>query len=151
LEAQPLVSALLLDPVMGDSPAFLIVDDQPEVRNFTRRVLASAFPGAVITNVGERREFEAILRSREWNVVIASFGLEWGTAFDVIRLVHASISPCPVIVLSGFITPEMERAVPEAGAYTLLPKQALHGEEFVAVVRRALERPQHFENESSGT
>src|SRR4029434_11295946 len=78
----------------------MLVDDHPIVRRGLRDLLADAFTGAIIYEVGSGREAIAALHSHSWSVMVLDLSLPDGSGLDVLKRVRELRPRLPVLILS---------------------------------------------------
>jgi two-component system, OmpR family, alkaline phosphatase synthesis response regulator PhoP len=115
-------------PHRTNTPArrILIIDDEESIlaplARYFRRI------GCEPVTAQEREEAEALLEHDAFDLIILDLALS-GCGLDgleILRGVRSGSYGTPVIVLSGLVTPEIEREALRCGADAVLPKpQAL--------------------------
>ena len=78
----------------------MLVDDHPIVRRGLRDILADAFAGAIIHEVGSGREALASLHTHSWSVMVLDLSLPDGSGLDVMKRVREIRPRLPVLILS---------------------------------------------------
>ena len=78
----------------------MLVDDHPIVRRGLREILAEAYEGAVIHEVGSGTEAQALVRSHAWSVVILDLSLPDSSGLDVLKRIRELRPRLPVLILS---------------------------------------------------
>ncbi len=100
----------------------LLVDDEPLLRLYLRRVLARACPTAAVLLAGSVNEAQHIFEANEITAIVSDYHLGDGTAMDILQIVQAAAPDCPVVVTSTDTT--IEAAVLAAGAAQFVSKLA---------------------------
>jgi two-component system invasion response regulator UvrY len=115
----------------------MLVDDHPIVRRGLRDLLADAFPGAIIFEVGSGREAIAALHSHPWNVMVLDLSLPDGSGLDVLKRVRDLRPRLPVLILSVHSADQFARRAIAAGASGYLTKDTADAELVTAVSKLA--------------
>jgi len=113
----------------------MLVDDHPIVRRGIRDILADAFPGAVVQEVGSGSEAIALSGHRRWDIVILDLTLPDGSGLDVLKRMRERQARVPVLVLSMHAADQFARRVIAAGASGYLTKDTADLELVTAVTR----------------
>ena len=126
------------DPVIRPaSLRIMLVDDHPIVRRGLRDLLADAFAGAVVDEVGSGREAIASLDAQPWTVMVLDLSLPDGSGLDVLKRVRELRPRLPVLILSMHSADQFARRAIAAGASGYLTKDAADTELVAAVSRLA--------------
>jgi DNA-binding NarL/FixJ family response regulator len=115
----------------------MLVDDHPIVRRGLRDLLADAFAGAIISEVGSGREALAALHSNAWSVIVLDLSLPDGSGLDVLKRVRELRPRLPVLILSVHAADQFARRAIAAGASGYLTKDAADVELVTAVSKLA--------------
>ena len=115
----------------------MLVDDHPIVRRGLRDLLADAFAGAIITEVGSGHEALAALHSNSWSVMVLDLSLPDGSGLDVLKRVRELRPRLPVLILSVHAADQFARRAIAAGASGYLTKDAADVELVSAVSKLA--------------
>jgi DNA-binding NarL/FixJ family response regulator len=102
----------------------MLVDDHPIVRRGLRDLLAEAFDGAVIREVGSGQGALALARRHRWDVMILDLTLPDGSGLDVLKRVRHGHPHLPVLILSMHTADQFARRAIAAGAAGYLTKDA---------------------------
>ena len=113
----------------------MLVDDHPIVRRGLRDILAEAFDGAVIQEVGSGQEALALVRAHSWTAVILDLSLPDGSGLDVLKRVREVRPRLPVLILSMHAVDQFARRAIAAGASGYLTKDTADAELVTAVTR----------------
>jgi len=122
---------------MNDAQSWdvLLIDDEPVVLEVIRRVLEEeGLSVAVASDVASGLAHRAGATCR---LVLCDLMLPDGSGIDVIRTMRQRRRDLPMIVITGFATPESAARAREAGAAGFLPKP-FTDVELLDAVRRAL-------------
>jgi DNA-binding response OmpR family regulator len=98
----------------------LVVDDEADFLATYERLLRRL--GYEVVTVTTRAAGLAVVSSGCLDLVISDLRLSDGDGLDVVRAARAISAPPPVIVVTGFPSPETRRAALGAGATTFLAK-----------------------------
>jgi two-component system, NarL family, invasion response regulator UvrY len=115
----------------------MLVDDHPIVRRGLRDLLADAFAGSIIAEVGSGREALAALHSNSWSVMVLDLSLPDGSGLDVLKRVRELRPRLPVLILSVHAADQFARRAIAAGASGYLTKDAADVELVTAVSKLA--------------
>jgi len=115
----------------------MLVDDHPIVRRGLRDLLADAFAGAIIAEVGSGRDAVAALDSNSWSVMVLDLSLPDGSGLDVLKRVRELRPRLPVLILSVHAADQFARRAIAAGASGYLTKDAADVELVSAVSKLA--------------
>ena len=115
----------------------ILVDDHPVVRRGLRQLLADAFAGAVVHEVGSGREAIATLHTQTWSVMVLDLSLPDGSGLDVLKRVRELRPRLPVLILSMHAADQFARRAIAAGASGYLTKDAADTELVTAVSKLA--------------
>ncbi len=115
----------------------MLVDDHPIVRRGLRDLLADAFAGAIIAEVGSGRDAIAALQSNSWSVMVLDLSLPDGSGLDVLKRVRELRPRLPVLILSVHAADQFARRAIAAGASGYLTKDAADVELVSAVSKLA--------------
>src|SRR5262245_59088221 len=115
----------------------MLVDDHPIVRRGLRDLLADAFAGAIISEVGSGRDALAALHSNSWSVMVLDLSLPDGSGLDVLKRVRELRPRLPVLILSVHAADQFARHAIAAGASGYLTKDAADVELVSAVSKLA--------------
>ena len=113
----------------------MLVDDHPIVRRGLRDILADAFDGATVQEVGSGQEAMALVRSHSWSVVILDLSLPDASGLDVLKRIRELRPRMPVLILSMHAVDQFARRAITAGAAGYLTKEAADTELVTAVTR----------------
>jgi DNA-binding NarL/FixJ family response regulator len=113
----------------------ILVDDHPIVRRGLRDLLADAFAGAFICEVGSGREAIAALYAHSWSVMVLDLSLPDGSGLDVLKRVRELRPRLPVLILSVHAADQFARRAIAAGASGYLTKDTADAELVTAVTK----------------
>jgi len=115
----------------------MLVDDHPIVRRGLRDILADAFIGATIQEVGSGHEAIALIHAQTWNVVVLDLSLPDGSGLDVLKRARELRPRLPILILSMHAADQFARRAVAAGASGYLTKDAADSDLVTAVSRLA--------------
>ncbi|HEX2735568.1 MAG TPA: EAL domain-containing response regulator [Polyangiaceae bacterium] len=123
-------------PHEASKPVALVVDDEAELVNVTRRILARAGIDSVGCHDG--LEALALLRTRDFDVIISDVSMPKMTGTELVRAVRGIDPDMPVIMATG--GPSIESAIEaiEHGVYRYLTKPVAP-QHLVEVTSRAIQ------------
>ena len=113
----------------------MLVDDHPIVRRGLRELLAAAFTGSVIHEVGSGRDALELIGTHAWDIVVLDLSLPDGSGLDVLKRVRHVQPRLPVLVLSMHAADQFARRAIAAGASGYLTKDTADTELVTAVSR----------------
>jgi two-component system, cell cycle response regulator DivK len=123
----------------GRRPVVLIVDDDPD----TRELYATTLPSADLEAVGAADAVEAfrLARERRPNIIVTDLSLPKTDGWELIQSLRRDrlTSDIPIVVLTGYIAPEMQQRAKREGCAAFLVKPCLP-EQLASELRRALTR-----------
>ncbi len=114
----------------GAQPRVLVIEDEPQIRQFLRSSLASEGYRVIEAPTGRRGTVDA--RTHKPDTAIIDLGLPDGDGVDVIRAIRVW-SPMPIIVLSARTHEKAKIEALDAGADDYLTKPFGIGELFARV------------------
>lgn len=138
--------APLDDTEIGERPAalpagalkglrILVVDDEPDARTLTRRILQSA--GATVITTGSVEDALWQLHSRPFDVLVSDIGMPGEDGYSLIRRVRATAPDharaIPAVAVTAFARPEDRSKALDAGFHTHAPKP-IEPAELIAVI-----------------
>ena len=120
---------------MTDRCDVLVVDDEPVVSDAIRLVLDHAgFAVAAVRDAETALAHPALDGCR---LVICDLMLPGISGFDALQAMRARRPELPIVMTTGYATPEQEALVLRAGAAAFLPKP-FDASELLTLVRRVL-------------
>lgn len=119
-------------------PKTLIVEDEPDLLETCVRLLRQG--GHSCLTAPSAREAITLIDTRRPNLVVTDLRLPTVDGLAVARHARRASPPIPVIVTTGYISPEARREAYQAGATIFLPKP-FTAAEFMEAVNRALGIP----------
>jgi two-component system, OmpR family, phosphate regulon response regulator PhoB len=123
----------------GAHPAvrFLVVEDDPDVRDTVCVVLETLFPEAVVTAAYDKPTFEAAFGQGSWSLIVADLMLPDISGMEICRKVRSEPGgdKVPILAMTGYDTEDMKKKVMASGATAYLPKP-FEMDDFVATVKK---------------
>jgi DNA-binding NtrC family response regulator len=113
----------------------LVIDDEPVVRDAVRRVLEA--DGLRVGTAGDAGAGLAHPAARDCRLVLCDLMLPDRSGHEVLAALRALRPGLPVVMITGFATPDHAARAQEAGAADFLAKP-FDACELLTVVRRAL-------------
>jgi len=86
---------------MNRSINLLLVDDNPDDRNFVVREMKKEFPELYVEQVRHQEEFERALKEGHFDLVITDYDLHWSDGLLILRTVKERHPEWPVIMFTG--------------------------------------------------
>lgn len=102
------------------NPVVLVVDDETDLVATYERLLRHQ--GCSMTATGTVRDGLAALGARRFALIIADVRLPDGSGVDLVRAARGLADAPPVIVVTGFASPQTRREALDAGATAYLAK-----------------------------
>jgi DNA-binding NtrC family response regulator len=113
----------------------LVIDDEPVVRDAVRRVLESE--GLRVASAGDAAAGLAHDAVRECRLVLCDIMLPDRSGHEVLAALRDRRPDLPVVLITGYATPDHAARAREAGAADFLAKP-FEADELLDMVRRAL-------------
>lgn len=128
---------------MTDSPKFLMLDDDQDMRNLAIKLLKREFPGIRIVQVGTADELPGALEEGGYDLVITDYELKWTNGLKLLRIVKARWPECPVIMFTGSGSEEVAVEALRAGLDDYVLKKTNHIARLPGAARLVLARSRH--------
>lgn len=116
----------------------LLADDHAIVRSGLRRIVADAFPGSVVGEVGSCRELRDMVRESSWSMLVLDIALEDRNSLDLVPELKAMRPGMPIIVLSMYGERQFVVRALRAGVSGYLTKDRAP-EELLEAIRTVLQ------------
>jgi len=134
--------------ISKNKKTILVADDEEDIRDIVRFHLESEGYHVITSKNGE----EAIHALNEFDISLAITDLKMSKmdGFEVLDYVRNRNSFVPVIVLTGYVDPDMVVSSMKKGAADYIPKPVKR-DEFLGIVKKVLDRrrvltiPRHFD------
>ncbi len=122
VEAFPIDAPIPAAPFAGHRATILLVDDEPEVRTMTGRMLASA--GYTVISAGDAAEALAVVVAGEVpiDLLVTDVVMPGRSGIELAEDVTTRHPGLPVLLLSGFVGESAHGGLPADLAFPLLPK-----------------------------
>ncbi len=121
----------------------LMADDHAMLRCGLRRIMADAFPGAVIAEVGSCDDLLAAVRESDWSVLVLDIALGDRNSLELIPKLRELRRQMPIVVLSMYKERQFVIRALRAGVAGYLTKDHAP-EELLAAIRAALEHKRYL-------
>lgn len=99
----------------------LIVDDEPAVLTVLR-VLVTSMGHQAVTFPDADQALAALEAQEPCDLILSDLRMNPTSGFDLLKSVKQRWAPIPVILISGFLSPENLKEAKRLGAFTGLPK-----------------------------
>ncbi len=116
----------------------LLADDHVILRSGLRRIVADAFPGAIVGEVGSCSELRDKIRERSWSVLVLDIALEDRNSLELVPELLESRPNMPIVVLSMFGERQFVVRALRAGVSAYLTKDRAP-EELLEAIRSVLD------------
>jgi len=124
----------------------LVIDDEPVVRDAVRRVLeADGLRVATAEDAGAGLQHPGLATCR---LVLCDLMLPDRSGVEVLRELAVRHAGLPVVLITGYATPDLAQRAQDVGAAGFLAKP-FEASELIECVRRALARPVRRKEESA--
>ena len=100
----------------------LLVDDDPEILLVLEQGLSRCADSFAVRMAGDGIEALEYLRSQEISLVVTDLKMPRMDGFELLAAIMESYPDIPVIVISGFSTPDMQRLARQGGAVAFITK-----------------------------
>jgi len=100
----------------------LLVDDDHEILLFLNQGLSRCADSFAVRMAGDGIEALEYLRSQEISLVVTDLKMPRMDGFELLAAIMESYPDIPVIVISGFSTPDMQRLARQGGAVAFITK-----------------------------
>lgn len=125
---------------MTSSPEVLLVEDETAMADLEREVLEEA--GFVVRQVGRGQQaLECLVNGDQIALVVLDYRLPDMTGADILSMLGDRLGEKPVVVVTGYPHPEIEKRMRAAGVYAYLFKdmELRFLDQLPAVARAAIE------------
>jgi DNA-binding NarL/FixJ family response regulator len=114
----------------------LLVDDHPVVRHGIRTILTERMKGAFVGEAGDAASALRLVRSGEWDIVLADISLPGISGIELIKQLRRTHPDLPAVAVSMHPAAQFARRALSAGAAGYLTKDS-QPEEFVTAIEEA--------------
>lgn len=111
---------------MTNKIRILYIDDYQLDRELVKDVLEKEHGGFEVTEASNKQEFEALLKNREFDVVLSDFNIAGFEGLQVIDAVRTHDSDIPVIIVTGTGSEEIAVKALKQGASDYVIKRPKH-------------------------
>jgi FixJ family two-component response regulator len=118
----------------------LLVDDNPQDRHLVLRELRKAYPQAMILQALDQAQFDRVVSTSDFDVVVTDYHLHWSDGIQVLRAIKARAPNCPVIMFTGTGNEEVAVEAMKHGLDDYIIKSVQHLVRLRAAVKSVLER-----------
>jgi DNA-binding NtrC family response regulator len=118
----------------------LIVEDDPAVAAALRRILKQDYE---VETAVSAEEGIACAQKREFDVVVTDLRMPGTNGLELLRKLHSSRPQLPVILMTGYHTPEAVIEAMKLGAYDYVVKPIADLNDFVALIEKAAAANSH--------
>ena len=125
---------------MNDKISVLYIDDYELDRELVRDALEREHGGFEVTEASGKEEFEALLQTRTFDVVLSDFNIAGFEGLQVLSAVQAYDSRLPVIIVTGTGSEEIAVMALKQGASDYVIKRPKHIRRLPLTIFAALEK-----------
>ncbi|MBU4319221.1 MAG: response regulator [Proteobacteria bacterium] len=125
---------------MRDKIRILYIDDYELDRELVKDVLEKEHGGFSVTEASGKQDFEALLTSHEFDVVLSDFNIAGYEGLQVLESVHAYNPGLPVIVVTGTGSEEIAVTALKQGAADYVIKRPKHIQKLPQTILSVLEK-----------
>lgn len=79
---------------------FLIIDDSPFDRELIIRKLQDEFSDATFVEVGRQADFEVVVASHDFDVVLVDYGLRWANGLGILKNLRDRFPDVPIVMVT---------------------------------------------------
>jgi CheY-like chemotaxis protein len=119
------------------TPAILLVDDDPVIRTLIGRIMHAAVSDYELLSIADGAAALALMAQRPVALIITDQHMPDMDGVALTVAIKAVAPLCPVILMTGNLTPEIQRRGQAAGVDFFLPKP-FPFEQLETIVRAAL-------------
>jgi len=125
---------------MNDKIRILYIDDYELDRELVRDALEREHGGFKVTEACNRREFEALLKNQDFDVILSDFNIAGFEGLQVIETVRAHDPRIPVIIVTGTGSEEIAARALKQGASDYVIKRPQHIRKLPQTIFAAIEK-----------
>jgi len=103
----------------------IVLEDQLAVQDVIVELIDELGTSTHVECAGSLKQAHSLLKSREWDCLITDLSLGDGESLDLVSELRSRSVPMPVILISGFLTPEKMQRAKELGITEVLHKPFL--------------------------
>lgn len=116
--------------------SILVVDDEPEICHFFRRLLEKQGYEVMLAQSGN--DTEALLSSRDFSLALVDLKLPDSDGLELLCKIKQAHPNCEVIIMTGYATVKSAVEAIKLGAYDYLQKPFENLDELESLIQRAL-------------
>src|SRR5688572_10822319 len=124
---------------MNLSPRFLLIDENPNDRGLTLRLLEEEFANLQVKQVSNAEDFYQVLEKFDFDLVITECRLREIEGRQILKTVKNRFPNCPLIVFTGRGSEEIAVEFIKFGAHDYITKSSHASSRLTKAVRSALE------------
>jgi len=113
----------------------MIVEDNISFREFFKGTLLSQFPSMEVIDAGNGEEAFKKLASYPIDLIFMNIGLPGQNGLEVTRKIKADRQDIPIIIVSGYDTPEYWEAAIQCGASCFISKYSLNMDSISTIIK----------------
>lgn len=125
------------EPIGGDRPRVLVVDDSAGVRQLISATLTGR--GFDVQVAANARDAVRAMADRRYDALVVDYSMPHSNGVELVRALRAVGVAIPIVMVSGVATAEDQAAAWEAGVDAYLDKYDLRHGALVASIRQLLE------------
>lgn len=117
---------------------FVIIDDESKDRKLIINFLKKEFPHSTFFEVAEKKEFEKILETKEFDITIMDYKLSWGDGIQILKQIKAKNPDCGVIMFTAAGNERIAVEAMKAGLDDYIIKSREHFINLIPAIHSAL-------------
>ena len=125
----------------------LVIDDRPQDRFLAKRALAAEFPDLILTEAGDRADFDAALESCAYDAIVTDYQLRWSDGLQILEEIRRNGLDTPVVMFTHTGSEEVAAAGLRAGLADYIIKTPTHYGRLAHAVRIAIQNATTARNE----
>ena len=123
----------------GGAETILFVEDEEALRDIANELLAASGYTLLLASTG-REGLRRFLENKDRiDLVLTDYGMPEMTGGDLLRAVRAESSSVPIVIVSGFLDPDLKGRLTEDGASAFVHKP-LRAAELLRTIRHILDK-----------
>jgi two-component system cell cycle sensor histidine kinase/response regulator CckA len=126
--------------MMSDKIRILYIDDYELDRELVKDALEKEHGGFEVTEASDKQEFEALLKTREFDVVLSDFNIAGFEGLQVLEAVQEYDPNIPVIIVTGTGSEEIAVRALKQGASDYVIKRPKHIRKLPQTILAAIEK-----------
>ena len=125
---------------MSEKTSILYIDDYELDRELVKDALEKEHGGFEVTEASNQQEFEALLKTGEFDVVLSDFNIAGFEGLQVLEIVQAHDPRIPVIIVTGTGSEEIAVEALKQGASDYVIKRPTHIRKLPQTIVAAMEK-----------